>query len=104
MDIIFQKVEQLYMQGMSQRQIALRTEISMQKVRKILITLGRYSSPNSEIIQTLYARGLSKADIAKKLKITENAVSSYLPYERGQLPSENPSKNALAIRRCRSKQ
>lgn len=59
-------------------------EISEQKVRKILITKGVYSTPLSDKINTLRDQGLTPTEISKKLNISRAAVNSYMPYSKGQ--------------------
>lgn len=78
-------------------------EISEQKVRKILITKGVYSTPLSDKINKLRDQGLTPTEISKKLNISRAAVNSYMPYSKGQYKSDSPSENALRIRKSRDK-
>ena len=54
-------------------------------------------------VKDLYEKGFRVEDIADKLKVSKSAVSSYLPYSKGLYLGENPSSNALKIRKCRAK-
>nr|DAP78682.1 MAG TPA: Lactose operon repressor [Caudoviricetes sp.]DAY55982.1 MAG TPA: Lactose operon repressor [Caudoviricetes sp.] len=42
-------------------------------------------------------------NIAEKLRVSKSTVSAYLPYTKGVYLGENPSSNALKIRKCRAK-
>ncbi len=57
--------------------------ISEVKVRRILITLGLWSSKSSERIQELLDEGLTKQEIAGELSISIKSVEAYMPYRRG---------------------
>lgn len=86
-------------QDYSLREIAQKLDISVQKVRKILITEGLYTSPEIQRIQALIDSGMSVEEVADQLGLTRNAVSAALPYRTGPYYSSAPSPNALAIRR-----
>lgn len=45
----------------------------------------------------------SVENIAEKLRVSKSTVSAYLPYTKGVYLGENPSSNALKIRKCRAK-
>ena len=92
-----------YKQGHSIRQIAIDAELSYQKCRKILISAGVYSSPTADRIRDLAAAGLTKEQIAERLKVQPKTVECYLSYTKGIYNSETPSANALRIRRHRDK-
>lgn len=103
MDALFTSVVRLHEQGIANKVIARQLKISEQKVRKILITTGAWSSPLSLKIQKMRKEGKSIGEIAEHLEITRNAVLSYLPYDRGMKNAEYPSKNALKIRASRAR-
>lgn len=103
MDALITSVVRLHEQGVVNKAIAKRLKISEQKVRKILITAGAWSSARSEKIQELQKAGKSLDEIAETLGITRNAVISYLPYDRGMKNAEYPTLNALKIRASREK-
>lgn len=85
------------------KKVAALFRISEQKVRKVLIDAGEYESDISVQVKDLYEKGFRVEDIADKLKVSKSAVSSYLPYSKGLYLGENPSSNALKIRKCRAK-
>lgn len=101
MDRIFTSVLRLSEQGVSLKQIGRQLGISEQKVRKILITAGAWSSETSKKISSLVENGKSLDEIQAVTGLTRNAVLSYLPYERGMQNAEYPTVNALRIRKCR---
>lgn len=82
MDATMQTVLRLHEQGIPRRTIAKRAGISLQKVRKILITAGAWSDETSEKIGKLRANGMSVPEIAEKLGVKTNTVWSYLPYRK----------------------
>lgn len=86
------------------KKVAALFRISEQKVRKILIDADLYESDMSVQVKDLYEQGFSVEDIADRLKVSKSTVSGYLPYTKGGYLSDAPSKNALRIRRCRSKE
>lgn len=65
MDATIQTVLRLHEQGIPRRTIAKRAGISLQKVRKILITAGAWSDETSEKIGKLRANGMSVPEIAE---------------------------------------
>lgn len=101
MDRIFTSVLRLSEQGVSLKQIGRQLGISEQKVRKILISAGAWSSETSKKISSLVENGKSLDEIQAVTGLTRNAVLSYLPYERGMQNAEYPTINALRIRKCR---
>lgn len=103
MDALITSVLRLHEQGLSIKTIARQLKVSEQKVRKILITAGAWSSPTSRKVADLQAAGKSLDEIAAALGITRNAVLSYTPYDRGMQNAEYPSLNALRIRASRAK-
>lgn len=85
------------------RKTAALLRISEQKVRKHLIDAGVYESDMAVQVRDLYERGYSTDEMAAALGVSRSAVSGYLPYTKGGYLGDAPSKNALRIRRCRSK-
>lgn len=92
-----------YKQGHSLRRISADAGLSYQKCRKILITAGVYSSPKADRINELAAAGLTKDQISEQLKIKPETVEAYLGYKKGAYNSDEPTVNALRIRKCRDK-
>lgn len=85
------------------KKVAALFRISEQKVRKVLIDAGEYESDMSVQVKDLYEKGFRVEDIAKELHVSKGTVSAYLPYTKGIYLGENPSVNALNIRKCRAK-
>jgi DNA-binding CsgD family transcriptional regulator len=98
MDVTIQTVLRLHEQGIPRRTIAKRAGISLQKVRKILITAGAWSDETSEKIGKLRANGMSVPEIAEELGVKTNTVWSYLPYSKGMYNQEYPTINAIRVR------
>lgn len=87
----------------SMKETARKFGLSHQKIRKILITAGKFSSPQTNMIMSLNEMGLSAEEIAKKMNVTKKCVLSYLPYSKGMYYADNPTENALRIRKCKEK-
>lgn len=104
MDRIFLSALRLHEQGVSIKEIARRLSISEQKTRRILITAGTYTTPTIRRIAEETAAGKTIDEIAAGLGVTAKAVIANMPYSKGSYNMEYPSKNALAIRRCRGKE
>ena len=66
----------------SVRDIAKLFNVSPAKIRKILITAGKYSTEISRTVNELYNNGKSKEEIAEILNMTRASVYSYLPYKK----------------------
>ena len=92
-----------YSKCLSLKATAIQFGIGWQKVRKILINEGIYTSETSKKIQEMYNSGMHLEEISEKMGISKSAVDSYLPYLKTEYNKLNPSKNALLIRKCRSK-
>lgn len=82
-DSLFEKVSEVYRSLGSINDAAAVLGISTVKTRRILITLGLWSSPTSQEIGALYKQGYSVKEIAEKLCITDKNVQAYLPYSKG---------------------
>ena len=104
-DKLFSDVSAVYNSTGSIKATAREFKISEQKTRKILITQGIIPGDpeNYHKIKVLVDAGLSPKEISEKLKLSENYINSFLPYEKGVYNSEIATKNASAIRLCRQK-
>ena len=98
------KIVEYYMKCGSLKETASAFEIGWQKVRKILITEGAYTSEIAEKVQKLYNSGVSISEIAEKLKISKSTVNSYLSYTKAVYNKVDATENATRIRRWRAKQ
>ena len=103
MEKLVEKVMKLSEQGDSLKEIARTVGISEQKVRRLLITNDGWSSPRADEIRELAASGLTASEICDMLQLSRSTVFAYLPYTKGPHNSDNPTKNALAIRRFRER-
>lgn len=103
MDALQQTIVRLSEQGVPVKQIARRTGTSEQKVRRVLITMGMWSSPLSEQIRRMFDSGKTLDEIAAALGRTRNNIASYLPYTKGMYNAEYPTVNALRIRACKQR-
>ncbi len=96
MDIeALRKVEEVYLETGAVKETADRCGISEVKARRILITLGRWSSPASERVRELFMQGCSTDQIAEKLNLTVKAVEAYLPYRKGLYGADGKSADAI---------
>lgn len=85
------------------RAASRQLNISETKVRKALITLGSYETVRTREIAALWAQGLRYAEIAETLGISKACVYANTPYEKGMYLSDNPTKNAIWIRRYKER-
>lgn len=98
-----EEILRTYHSNGSIRATADELHISQTKVRKALITLGAYETERICEIAALWAQGLRYAEIAETLGISKTCVYSNTPYEKGMYFSDNPTKNAIWIRRYKER-
>lgn len=77
-----QKVWSSYKKTNSLKETANEMGIAYAKVRKILITLGKYGTDFSITVAKRRKAGKSIKEIATELDTTANRVNAYLPYEK----------------------
>ena len=82
--------------------IKKKTGYSWQRIAKTLSTEGIVVNETQRIILKLYEKGLSADEIATATGYAKSTVDSYFPRCR-PIYNENLSRNALRIKRCRSK-
>lgn len=82
----------------SLRMLADELEITLLKLRKLLITAGVFSSEVCEAVNELYKEEKTISEIMKITGLSRASVHSYLPYTKGIYNAEELSVNA---RRCR---
>lgn len=87
----------------SLKKVARLYDVSEQKIRKILIDANAYESDTANKVNDMYKQGYGAQYIADKLKMSISAVSSYLPYTKGQYLADELTENAIRIRQCRQK-
>ena len=91
----YQNIIEVYLQTGSVKETAELLNTYPIKVRRVLITEGLWSSRTSEAIGALWNQGMTVAEIAEKLCLSEKNIQSYLPYTRGQYGGENRSDTAV---------
>lgn len=102
MDELFEKVVSAYNRLDSIKEVAAELDISTVKVRRILITLGQWSSSTSVKIGAFYDQGLAVKDIAARLYMSEKNVQAYIPYSKGAYGKE--TYDAVMSREYRERQ
>jgi hypothetical protein len=94
-DGLMQQVLAVYKETGSLQRAADEMGFAYAKVRKVLITLGEYSTPFSEEVYTLRNTGMSVDEIAKKLNTTAKRVTAWLPYEKSIYNAPDKSPDAI---------
>lgn len=102
MDELFEKVVSAYNRLDSIKEVTAELGISTVKVRRILITLGLWTSSTSRKIGALYDQGLPVKDIADRLYMSEKNVQAYIPYSKGAYGKE--TYDAVMSREYRERQ
>lgn len=91
---LYEKVIDEFKNKLSVKEIASKLQISIVKVRRILITEGLWNSRTSDEIGKLYREKYSVKEIAEKLHMTEKNVQAYLPYSKGLYGLDNKTDTA----------
>lgn len=73
-----------YLNNRSIRETAIHHDMSRQKVRKILITEGVYSTPQSVKINELLVSGYTTQEVAEKLAVSVGTVNNLVAYRKGE--------------------
>lgn len=73
-----------YLNNNSIRETAIHHNMSRQKVRKILITEGVYSTPQSIRVNELLASGYTTQEVAEKLSVSIGTVNNLSAYRKGE--------------------
>ena len=94
-DAYMQKVSTIYNATGSLQRTAEEMGIAYAKVRKMLITIGEYTTQFSEEVYTLYNKGYSTERIAKELGTTVKRVSAWMPYKKGVYNAPERSQEAI---------
>jgi hypothetical protein len=87
----------------SLRATAEHFNITVLKVRKMLITAEMYSIAQSRQVQKLYSEGKTVPEIMEILKLSRASVQSYLPYSKTVYNLDERSVGADRIARWREK-
>lgn len=85
-------------QKISLRDVAAEFDITLLKVRKILITVGAYTTDISERVQKLKQQGKTIPEIIEITGLSRASVHSYLPYKKGIY---NAKEMSLDAERCK---
>lgn len=96
----FYEVAECYkeFQKISLRDVAAEFDITLLKVRKILITVGAYTTEISERVQELKRQGKTISEIIEITGLSRASVHSYLPYKKGIY---NAKEMSLDAERCK---
>ena len=97
-DAFLQELSAAYEEAYSMRGLAEELNITLLKLRKLLITAGAFSSDISTEVNELRKLGKSVPEIMKITGLSRASVHSYLPYCKGLYNAEELSVNA---ERCR---
>lgn len=65
------------------REVSKEFDMSILKVRRILITAGKYTTETSRQVQMLIEKGQSVLEVMKNTGLSKASVQSYLPYSKG---------------------
>ncbi|MCC8103698.1 MAG: hypothetical protein LIP11_16095 [Clostridiales bacterium] len=99
---LYQRIVSEYLDCDSIEQTAKTCGTSKVTVRRVLITEGLWCSKTSIAVGELHDEGLSVAEIAEELCVTENAVKAYLPYTKGMY-GESLTGGAERVKRYRER-
>lgn len=93
------KLIDMWLNGASINAICKALRISAQKINKTLISVGLVNTDEAR----LFRAGLTVDEIASRLGISTRRVEGRIPYSKGSYMRENPTANALRIRKSRGK-
>lgn len=82
----------------SLRDVAAEFDITLLKVRKLLITAGVYTTDFSKQVNELKSQGKAISEIMELTRLSRASVYSYLPYKKGIY---NVSEANLEAERCK---
>lgn len=89
----------MFEEGYSRNEIHIRTGISHDKIRKILVDAGILETKES----VLYKQGYTMQEISEMLGVSKAVVCNRIPYEHSIYNSSAPSANAQRIRDFRKR-
>lgn len=98
-DAFLQELSAAYEEADSMRGLAEELNITLLKLRKLLITAGVFSSDVCTEVNELRKQGKSVPEIMKITRLSRASVQSYLPYCKGLYNAEELSVNAERCRR-----
>ena len=94
-DKLYLKIISYYLECESVKETAEKMNVSVVKVRRVLITEGLWTSRAAAMVERLLNEGKNIDQIAEELCISREGVRQYLPYSRGLYMGENRSVAAL---------
>lgn len=97
------EIAKFYSGGMSIRNLSQDYGVSEEKIIKLLVTYGVYSSDLYDRIKDMRLSGKSNKEIMDIVGLSEKSFNRYIPYSKGIYGLENPSDNAIRIRKSRNK-
>lgn len=100
-DELISEIGRCYNAGLSVKEISDRTEISEDKIIKILVTQGVFENDIYRQIKRLREKGVNDSVIADRLGLQKSAMNRYTPYTKGIYNLKNPSENATKLRAWR---
>lgn len=99
-----QELRELYEESNSLRMLAVELNITLLKLRKLLITVGIFTSDICTEINELHQAGKKITEIMELTGLSRASVHSYLPYTKGIYNAEEMSLNAERCRAYRIRQ
>ena len=86
------------------RKLSMDNNLSIAKIRKILITSGEYRSKESIEVFKLYSEGKSVEEISRITGMKKSTVNNYLPYTKGVYKKNDvPTLSNARVRKHREK-
>ncbi len=83
--------------------MAAEFDITLLKVRKVLITAGVYATDTSEQVQNLKVQGKTIPEIMEITGLSRASVHSYLPYKKGIYNAKEASLDAERCKKYRQR-
>lgn len=99
-----QELREVYEESDSLRMLAAEMNITLLKLRKLLITAGIFTSDICAEVNELYQAGKKIPEIMELTGLSRASVHSYLPYTKGIYNVEEISLNAERCRAYRIRQ
>lgn len=99
-----QELCEVYNESDSLRTLAMELNITLLKLRKLLITAGIFISDICTEVNELHEQGKSVAEIMEITGLSRASVHSYLPYSKGIYNAAELSVNAERCRTYRNRQ
>ena len=98
-----EEITKCYNAGMPLKEIADYNKMAYDKVIKILVTEGVYTSEVYDKIKYYREIGKTENEISDLMGLGKSAMNRYTPYRKGAYKSESATQNALRIRKLREK-